>query len=111
VGVAQLAIQYCNTMINTPALQAKMFPGGPFTANQFATPNGINAVTGPLAAAAVGNGALKSQPPASAVSGELNNLIGILCTGATPCNTLARVQAVASAACAAAFGNAVTSIN
>jgi Concanavalin A-like lectin/glucanases superfamily len=111
VGVAQLAIQYCNTMMNTPALQAKMFPSGPFSASQFSTPGGISAVTGPLAAAAVGNGKLASQPAALAVSTELNNLIGILCPVATPCNTLARVQAVASAACAAAFGNAVMLIN
>ncbi len=114
VGVAQLAIQYCSTMMNSPALQSKMFgPGVSFNGSQFSTPAGISAVTGPLAAAAVGNGKLTtSQPAASAVSNELNNLIGILCTGTTPCHgNAARELAVASAACAAALGNAEVLIN
>ena len=41
VGVAQLAIQYCNTMMNTPDLQAQMFPGVNFNnASLFSTPAG-----------------------------------------------------------------------
>ena len=70
VGVAQLAIQICSTMMNTPALQSKMFgPGVSFNGSQFSTPAGISAVTGPLAAAAVGNGLLTtSQRRACAVS-------------------------------------------
>jgi hypothetical protein len=54
---------------------------------------------------------LASAPAASTVTNELNNLIGILCTGSSPCNTTARVMAVTSAACAAAFGSADMSIN
>jgi len=106
VGIAQLAVQYCNEMMTTPALQAKIFPGVTFSATQFSTPAGISAVTGPLATLAVGNGTLLNQPAPSTVTTELNSLIGILCTGTTPCNSAARVQAVASAACAAALGNA-----
>jgi hypothetical protein len=45
------------------------------------------------------------------VSNELNSLIGILCTGSSPCNSTARVMAVTSAACAAALGNADVMIN
>jgi len=113
VGVAQLAIQYCNTMMNTPALRAKMFPGVSFGASQFVTQPGIDAVTGPLATLAVGNGQLKSQPAASTLSGptgELDLLINRLCAS-TACNTTTRVMAVASAACAAALGNANVLIN
>jgi hypothetical protein len=88
-----------------------MFPSGPFTAAQLTTPGGINAVTGPLATLAVGSG-LNIQPAAATVSNELNSLIGILCTGSSPCNGNApRVTAVASAACAAALGNADVLIN
>ncbi len=65
-----------------------------------------------LATLAVGNGTLASQPAASQVSQELNNLIGLLCTGSTPCQgNAAREVAVASAACAAALGNAEVLIN
>jgi hypothetical protein len=46
-------------------------------------------------------------------SGELDKLITNLCTAnpATPCNNVARVQAVTVAACATAFGNANMLIN
>jgi hypothetical protein len=112
VGVAQLAIQYCNQMMTTPALRSKIFPPSvTFGGTQFSTAPGISAVTAPLAALAVGNG-LNSQPAAATVSNELNSLIGILCTGSTPClNNAPRVVAVASAACAAALGNADVLIN
>jgi hypothetical protein len=109
VGVAQLAVQYCNQVMTGPtaaALQQKLFPGVTFSAGLFSSTNGINSVSGPLANLAVGGGGLASQPAASSVQTELNNLIGILCTGSTPCTTAARVQAVTTAACAVALGNA-----
>ena len=62
VGVAQLAVQYCNQMMTTPTLRAKIFPGVTFSASQFSTQAGIDAVTGPLATLAVGNGHLQTQP-------------------------------------------------
>ena len=110
VGTAQLAIQYCNTMVNTPTLAAKMFPGVTFSATLFSSPTGISSVSNALAAKVLGTG-MASQPASSTVTTELNNLIGILCTGSSPCNSLARVQAVTSAACAAALGSADMSIN
>jgi hypothetical protein len=114
VGTAQLAIQYCNTMVNTPSLAAQMFPGVTFNASTF--PAQTNLVTSALAARVLGITAtnpqgLTSQPATSTVTTELNNLIGILCTGTSPCNNTARVMAVTSAACAAAFGSADMSIN
>ena len=111
VGIAQLAIQYCNTMVNTPALQAQMFPGVTFGASLFATPAGINAVSSALAARVLGSAPLHSQPAASSITTELGNLIGLLCTGSSPCTTTARVLAVTSAACAAAMGSADTLID
>jgi hypothetical protein len=110
VGIAQLAIQYCNVMVNTPSLQAQMFPGVTFNASLYSTQGGINQVTSALAARVLGTG-LNSQPAASSVTNELNSLIGTLCTGASPCNSTARVLAVTSAACAAAMGSADMLIN
>jgi Concanavalin A-like lectin/glucanases superfamily len=113
VGTAQLAIQYCNTMVNTPNLAAQMFPASvtSFSPTLFSTPTGINAVSSALAARVLGAGTLSSQPAASTVTNELNSLIGILCTGSSPCSSTARVKAVTAAACAAAFGSADMSIN
>jgi hypothetical protein len=117
VGIAQLAVQYCNTMMNTPSLAAQMFPGVTFSASLFASPAGINSVSSALAASVIANGQSQSQLPQSAIttetaiSTELNSLIGTLCTGTSPCTSTARVVAVTSAACAAALGSAETSID
>ena len=106
VGIAQLAVQYCNTMVNTPSLAAQMFPGVTFGPSLFASQNGINSVTGNLAVMVLGNGQFASQPAASSVTTELSNLIGILCSGSAPCNNTPRVMAVTAAACAAVLGSA-----
>ena len=102
VGIAQLAVQYCNVAVNTPAYQAALFPGVTFSASLY--PAGAGQVSSLLAARVLGAG-LASQPAASTVTTELNSLIGTLC-GTTSCTTTARVLAVTSAACAAAFGSA-----
>ncbi len=115
VGVAQLAVQYCNQLMSSSntALQTKLFGNVNFNSpTLFNTANGISSVTTPLANLTVGastlpsgSGPLASQPAASTVSTELNNLVGLLCTS-TPCTSAARVQAVTIGACAAALGNA-----
>jgi Concanavalin A-like lectin/glucanases superfamily len=112
VGVAQLAIQYCNVMVNNPTYLAKVLPGVTLSASQYSSQAGIDAVTGPLAARVLGSG-LHSMPAASTMTGstgELDKLITSLCT-TSACNNLARVQAVTAAACATAFGNANMLIN
>ena len=122
VGVAQLAVQYCNQVMNTPSLLTSVFPGVTFGASTFSgvTATGANGagvmqytssgtatqVVQDLAALAVGSGTLTHQPAPSTVTTELTNLIGNLCTGSTPCNSAARVTAVTVGACAAALGNA-----
>ncbi len=103
VGVAQLAIQYCNEAVNSPSYSAALFPGVTFNASTF-TGAGTSAITSALAARVLGNG-LASSPAASTVTNELGNLITALCT-TSACNNMARVQAVTAAACAAAFGSA-----
>ncbi len=104
VGVAQLAIQYCNEAVNSPSYSAALFPGVTFNASTF-TGAGTSAITSALAAKVLGNGQLASSPAASTVTNELGNLITALCS-TSACNNMARVQAVTAAACAAAFGSA-----
>jgi len=108
VGVAQLAVQYCNEMVNNPTYLAQMLPGVTLSAGLFSTQAGIDSVTGPLAAKVLSSGA--HQPAASTITGptgELDNLIVNLCsTSGAPCTTAARVQAVTAAACATALGSA-----
>jgi hypothetical protein len=110
VGTAQLAIQYCSTMVNNPTLAQQMFPGVTFNGATY--PAQTNLVTSALAAKVLAGGSLPSQPALSTVTTELGNLIGTLCNGASPCTgNPARVLAVTAAACAAAFGSADMSIN
>jgi hypothetical protein len=104
VGIAQLAVQYCNVAITTPALQAKLFPGVTFSGSLFNTQPGKDQVTGALAARVLGTG-LSSQPAASTVTTELNALINTLCSSTSCTNNQSRVLAVTTAACAAALGS------
>lgn len=109
VGIAQLAIQYCNSAVNTPSLQAKLLGGITISGSTYASSAGINSVSSALALKVIGTG-LTSQPNASTVTNELNSLIGKLCTSQS-CSTPARALAVTSAACAAAFGSSDMLIN
>jgi hypothetical protein len=101
VGIAQLAIQYCATSINSSTYSAIMLPG--VTVNQSTLTGGQ--ISSALAARVLGN-APNSAPAASTITNELGSLITNLCGGSAPCTNQARVQAVAAAACAAAFGSA-----
>jgi hypothetical protein len=112
VGVAQLAIQYCNVAVNTPALASQLLgltlTSGTFGAN--GTAPGVGTVSSALAARVIGTGLANTQPATATVSGELTTMIGKLCTSSA-CTSLARVQAVTAAACAAAFASSDMMIN
>jgi hypothetical protein len=108
IGVAQLAIQYCNEMVNNPTTyMAQALPG--VTINASTYPANAGPVVSALAARVLGSG-LHSQPAASTVTTELGNLITNLCN-TSACNTTARAQAVTAAICATAFGSADMLIN
>jgi hypothetical protein len=112
VGVAQLAIQYCNSAVTTPALVQSLFGVATITPSLFGatgTAAGTSTVSNALAARVIGTG-LTTQPAASTVSNELISMIGKLCTSSA-CTTQARAQAVAAAACAAALGSSDMLIN
>jgi hypothetical protein len=122
VGVAQLAVQYCQQVMSTPTIQATVFPGVSFSGSTYSSvaatgPNAAGVmqysasgqaatVIADLAALSVGNGTLTHQPALSTVTTELTNLVGVLCTGSSPCTTSQRVSDVTVGACAAALGNA-----
>jgi hypothetical protein len=108
IGVAQLAIQYCNAAVNSPSLQPQVY-GTTLTATQFTTAGGTSTVTSALAARVLGSG-LQSAPAASSVTTELGSLIGKLCL-TNSCTTLPGTYAVAAAACATALGSADMLIN
>jgi hypothetical protein len=104
VGIAQLAIQYCDSLVESNQA-GTFFPGlnlGAAPSVAFADPS---LVTGPLMARGVGIN-LGSQPLSSDVVTELNSLIGNLSScggGACPAN---RTRTVTKAACAAVLGSA-----
>jgi Concanavalin A-like lectin/glucanases superfamily len=112
VGIAQLAIQYCNSAVTTPSLAATLFPGVSFSASTYGAAGNsaaVGTVSSALAARVLGTG-LTTQPVSSTVTSEINTMIGKLCTS-SPCTTLARVQAVTAAACAAALASSDMLIN
>jgi Concanavalin A-like lectin/glucanases superfamily len=108
IGIAQLAVQYCNVAANSASLQPAVF-GSALGASQFKTPSGISSVTTALANRVLGNSP-KSQPAAGTITTELGALIGLLCSD-NDCTTSKGTNAVAAAACAAAFGSADMLIN
>lgn len=109
VGIAQLAIEYCNALVEDNALRPALWP-----AFNFSEPAGTAFNTGtkrdqifvPLLTRAM-NTNLNSQPDEAAVRTELDNLTADLtsCGGSCPAN---RTRTVVKAVCAAVLGSAVT---
>lgn len=110
VGIAQLAIQYCNEMVNDSGKRAAFFPGVNFNAgSKFSTPSGRNSVISPVVNASLGTG-LVSQD-SSGMTTELGALMGNLgCGDGSSCDA-ARELVVTKAVCAAAIGSAGVLVN
>jgi hypothetical protein len=109
VGIAQLAIEYCNALVNDTTLRASVFPGFNFDApaNQaFDTPAERDLVFAPLLGRAMGSGLL-SQPDEANVRLELDNLTTTL-TGCGGSCAADRTATVVKSACAATIGSAAT---
>jgi hypothetical protein len=109
VGAAQLAIEYCNELVNDAGMRAAYFPGFNFgapAATAFDTPAERALITGPLTARAVGAG-LATQPTAAEISAEVDALMGRLtaCGGSCAAD---RTEVVVKAACSAVIGSAST---
>ena len=118
MAIAQMAIEYCNALVDDPTARANFWPGFGFPAN-------VNTAFGPGADRdlvfdplvnriafpdALGTG-LATQPDIAAMKGELNSLTDQLTacynfsTGADSCEA-GRTNTVVKAVCGATLGNA-----
>jgi Concanavalin A-like lectin/glucanases superfamily len=117
IGIAQLTIQYCNALVNDPALEPTFFPGlnlNQTPAQAFGTNAGMDLLITPLLNSPAVNTTLATQPTDSQVRTELYNLIGLLvnCSSTDPTctQTPARTQTISKAVCATVLGSATTLI-
>ncbi len=112
MGVTQLAVSYCNALVNDSGLRASYFGGFGFDAQPSAAFNsaGRSALIDPLLrqllVADVGGGPLASQAHPDAVRAELNGLIDNMIAGCGNCGSQ-RTRQTATAVCAAAMGSAL----
>jgi hypothetical protein len=118
VAIAQLAIEYCNALVEDTSLRAQKFPNFNFgapAATAFSAANRGDFVE-PLITMAVGNGPtgpqIATQPTFTAVNTELATFAA---SGGRPDNLVQRLvdggsstSAVAKGVCAATLGSAVT---
>lgn len=109
MAVTQLAIQYCDALVENINLRASYFPGLDFgaAANEaFDTPAERDLMITPILNNMVGDN-LGSQPANAGVETELNNLIDTLTACGAGC-AADRTETVVKASCAAVLGSAVT---
>ena len=112
IASAQLAMQYCQALVNDPTLAPAFFPGMNFNAapsSAFGTTAGMDQVVQPLITHLIGQN-IATQPTAAAVSTELYSLITDLSGcggGACPAG---RTQTITMAACTAILSSATTLI-
>ena len=111
VGVAQLAIEYCNALVESVPLRTAFFPGFNFSqtaAAAFDTTAERNLILDPLIEHSMSNNVgnqLASQPLVSDVKTELNGLIDTLTACGVGCAP-DRTETVVKATCAGALGSA-----
>jgi hypothetical protein len=110
VGIAQLAIEYCNALVEDNTLRTNLWGGGfNFSApasSAFDTSPERDQIFVPLLTRAMGTG-LASQPDEAAVRLELDNLTTDLASCGGSC-AVDRTETLVKAACAATIGSAVT---
>lgn len=106
IGVTQLAIEYCNALLEDQTRRSAYFPGFNFSAapGTALAGNGRDLLIDPLISRMVGLG-LEQQPSATEIRGELNALIDRLdnCGGSCPAD---RTVVIGKATCAAVLGSA-----
>ncbi len=103
-SVAQLALQYCNVMVNDSGMRSEFFDSGAFPTS-ITTAGQRNTIITPLFEKMIGS--VASQPDEADVRAHLDELIVDLCD-ASACNTSRRTLDVTTAACGAALGSATT---
>jgi hypothetical protein len=117
VAIAQLAIEFCNALIEDPVKRTAMFPGFDFTAVPSAEyPANENLLFNPLLDRVLGaSQQLADQPDKNAVRTELHNMVngypgdptrlGLL-NSAGVVNDPIRTRAIAKAVCSSIVGSA-----
>ncbi len=108
MGITQLAIEYCNALIEDPSLRASVFPAFNFNADTVSAFDGPgrDALFQPLLERITQSdmtSSVATQPPAGVVVAELNSLVDQLTNVAGDAN---RTQTIAKAACASTLGSA-----
>ena len=112
IAGAQLAMQYCQALVNDPTLGPTFFPGMNFTAapgTAFATHGAEDLIVQPIYKNLVGQN-LTTQPANSDVSTELYSLIDTLTASPSSAAPAARTQQISMAACTAVLTSATTFI-
>jgi hypothetical protein len=108
VAVAQLAIEYCNELVDDAAARAAYFPGFAFAAPAAAAFDAAaerDLILDPLLAGLVGSG-IATQPDEAGVRAELDALIDRLTACGNGC-AADRTATVVKASCAALLGSGV----
>jgi hypothetical protein len=108
IGIAQLAIEYCNALVDDAGLRSGYFPGFNFAASPaqaFAAPAGRDQVIDPLVENIMGVG-VASQPDTALVRGELNALIDrlVACGNSCPSD---KTPTIVKSVCSGLLGSAV----
>ena len=103
MAVTQLAIQYCNELVDTPALRSAFFPGMNFNADVSQAFSNPSVVIDPLLERGIGS--VVNQPDHAAVRTELDALITRLSSCGGSCEP-DRTERVVKGACAAVLGSA-----
>ena len=115
MGITQLAVAYCNALVNDTSLRASYFSGFDFNAGAGAafSTNGRSQIIEPLlknllAGEIASGGTLSNQANPATVRAELNQLIDRMtsCAATNSC-TGNRTATTVKATCAAALGSAV----
>jgi hypothetical protein len=110
VAIAQLSMQYCNSLVSDPTLATAYFPGFNLSAAPSAafTPANTQTLVNQLINNVLGTKVLATDPNRVQTATELTNLINSLATSCGSSCPANRTATVVSAACAALTGSAAT---
>ena len=111
IAIAQLAIEYCNALVDDATLRSNYFPGFDFLATSniaFDTTEKRDLLLDPMILRVNGSN-LATQPDPAIIKQELNNLIDLLTSCGENCSS-DRTLAVAKGSCAALLASAVMTV-
>ena len=107
MAITQLAIEYCNALVDDSSLRSSFFPGFNFSASASSAfdTTGLNQVISPIISNFVGDN-VSTQPNDSDIETELTSLIDRLDDCGSSCAS-DRTETIVKAACTAVLGSAV----